>query len=357
MKAIDIANRKLGVDQSVFVVAELSGNHNQDINRALKSIDAAKEAGADAIKLQTYTPDTITLNSSNAEFMIQWQGKNKSLYELYKEAYTPWEWHEQLFEHAKKLDLICFSSPFDVTAVAFLQKLNVPVYKVASFEVVDIPLLEAIGKTCKPVIMSRGMASLEELQTAVDVLRNAGTTDIIILQCVSAYPAQPKDMHLQNIPDITRRFNVHAGLSDHTLTNDSAIAAVALGACVIEKHFTLNRADGGPDSEFSLEPKEFAALVASIRIVEQALGKPNYQPNYEQSQDEQALSKFRKSLFASAPIAKGDLFTESNIRSVRPGSGLPPKYYHHIIGKRALKNIPFATPLSWDFIEGGQPAS
>lgn len=348
MKPISIDNRKIGIGQPVFVVAELSGNHNHDINRAFALIDAAKKAGADAVKLQTYTPDTITLNSKTSDFTIDWQGTTTTLYELYKEAHTPWQWHKPLFDYAKKLGLVCFSTPFDVTSVAFLETLKTPLYKVASFEVIDIPLLEAIGKTKKPVIMSRGMATLEELSLALDTLKNAGTKDIIVLQCVSAYPAQPKDMHLMNIPDITKRFDIASGLSDHTMTNDSAIAAVALGASVIEKHLTRNRQDGGPDSEFSLEPHEFAALVTSIRIVEQAVG----QPFYEQSQDEKALSKFRKSLFAAKAIAKGETFTEENVRSVRPGSGLAPKYYHDIIGKRAKCDIPFATPLSWELIEG-----
>lgn len=345
---IAIENRKIGRDQPVFIIAELSGNHNHDISRAFAIIDAAKKAGADAIKLQTYTPDTITLNATTADFMVQWQGAKKSLYELYKEAYTPWEWHKPLFDYAKKLGLICFSTPFDVSAVAFLETLGVPLYKVASFEVIDIPLLEAIGKTKKPVIMSRGMATLDELKLALDTLKKAGSSDIIVLQCISAYPAKPEDMHLMNIPDITKRFGIAAGLSDHTMTNEVAIAAVALGASAIEKHLTLSRQDGGPDSEFSLEPREFEALVASIRIVEQALG----QPFYEQSQDEKALSKFRKSLFAAKEIAKGEVFTEVNVRSVRPGSGLSPKYYHDIIGKRASQDIPFATPLSWELVDG-----
>jgi N-acetylneuraminate synthase len=344
---ISLENRKIGPKQPVFMIAELSGNHNHDINRAYALLDAAKKAGADAIKLQTYTPDTITLNADTPDFIVQWQGKDKTLYELYKEAYTPWEWHKDLFEYAKKLGLICFSTPFDATAVTFLETLNTPLYKVASFEVVDIPLLEAIGKTKKPVIMSRGMATLEELQLAVDTLKKAGTKELVILQCVSAYPAKPKDMHLQNIPDLVKRFGVSAGLSDHTLTSESAIAAVALGACAIEKHLTLKRSDGGPDSEFSLEPEEFAQLVASVRIVEQAVAEPFY----EQSQDEKALSKFRKSLFAAKAIAKGELFTESNVRSVRPGAGLAPKHYHDILGKRAKCDIPFATPLSWDLVD------
>lgn len=342
-----IGKKKVGKGLPVFVVAELSANHNQDIARAFELIDKAADAGADAIKLQTYTPDTITLNADTPDFMVKWQGKDRRLYDLYKEAYTPWDWHEELFRHAHLRGLECFSSPFDTTAVDFLETLDTPAYKVASFEVVDIPLLQAIGKTKKPVIMSRGMATLEELGLACDVLRAAGTTDIIILQCVSAYPAKPEDMHLMNIPDLAKRFHVAAGLSDHTLTNDSAIAAVALGACFIEKHFTLDRSHGGPDSEFSLQPNEFKALVQSIRTVEKALGVPYY----ELANDEKALKQFRKSLFAAKDIKAGEVFTKENVRSVRPGSGLATKYYHQVLGSHATQDIPFATPLSWDLIQ------
>jgi pseudaminic acid synthase len=261
---------------------------------------------------------------------------------LYAEAYTPWEWHKALFAHAKRRGLICFSTPFDQAAVAFLETLDNPIYKVASFEVVDIPLLERIGKTRKPVIMSRGMATGEELRLAIRTLRKFGTTDIVLLQCVSAYPAEPKDMNLATIPDMRRRFKVLAGLSDHSLTNDAAIASVALGACLIEKHLTLKRSDGGPDASFSLEPSEFAQLVASVRAVESAIGEPSYKP----SRGEKDNIQFRKSLFAAANIKKGERFTEKNVRSVRPGNGLPPKYYRNVIGKRAAKDIARGTPLS-----------
>src|SRR3989344_4510929 len=348
---IRLGKKNIGKGEKVFIVAEISGNHNHDIKRALRIIDEAANAGADAIKLQTYTADTITLDSDRPEFIVTWQGKKRTLYELYQEAYTPWEWHKRLFAHAKKRGLVCFSTPFDPTAVAFLEKLKTPLYKVASFEVVDIPLLEAIGKTKKPVIMSRGMATLEELSLAIKTLRKFGTKDIILLQCVSSYPARPEDMHLKNIPDLMKRFNVPVGLSDHTLTNDSAIASVALGARVIEKHMTLKRADGGVDSGFSLEPKEFAALVASVRTVEQAVNGPDYR----RSKGEDTESKSRKSLFASTDIKKGEIFTRKNVRSVRPSAGLPPKYYRQILGKRAMRNIPFASPLTWTMIEGGQP--
>lgn len=334
-------------ENRVFIVAELSGNHNHDINRAFAIIDAAAKAGADAIKFQTYTPDTITLNSNRPEFMVHWKGEKRSLYELYKEAHTPWEWHEKLFEHAKNRGLIAFSSPFDVTSVAFLEKLHVPLYKVASFEVVDTPLLEAIGKTKKPVILSRGMSTLDELQKALKTLKEFGTPQIIVLQCVSAYPAKPEEMHLKNIADMSKKLGVLTGLSDHTLTNESAIAGTALGACVIEKHLTLSRKEGGPDCEFSLEPSEFEALVHAIRVTEAAIGTPFYGI----TNDEKNLIKYRKSLFASKDIIKGETFTPENIRSVRPGIGLSPEHYSSLLGKKAAQDIPFATPLSWDLIE------
>lgn len=345
-KTIKIGARAIGPGQPVFMIAEISGNHNHDINRALAIIDAAADAGADAIKLQTYTADTITLDSDRPEFIVKWQGKKKTLYELYQEAYTPWEWHERLFAHAKKRRLVCFSSPFDPTSIAFLEKLAAPLYKVASFEVVDIPLLEAIGKTKKPVIMSRGMATLEELSLAIRTLRKFGTKDIVLLQCVSSYPARPEDMNLKNIPDLMKRFKVMAGLSDHTLTNDSAIASVALGARVIEKHMTLKRADGGVDSSFSLEPQEFAALVRSVRTVEQAIGGPEYR----RGKGETSESKFRRSLFVVKDMKKGERFTSENMRSIRPGNGMAPKFYRAVIGKRAARDIKRATPLQKNLI-------
>ena len=338
---IRVGKRKIGEKEKVFIIAEISGNHNHDIKRALRIIDEAADPGADAIKLQTYTADTITLDSDRPEFIVTWQGKKRTLYELYQEAYTPWAWHKRLFAHAKKRGLVCFSTPFDPTAVAFLEKLKTPLYKVASFEVVDIPLLEAIGKTKKPVIMCRGMATRDELTLAVQALRKFGTKDIILLQCVSSYPARPEDMHLKNIPDLMKRFNVPVGLSDHTLTNDSAIASVALGARVIEKHMTLKRADGGVDSGFSLEPKEFAALVASVRIVEKAVTGPEY----GRGKGENIEAKSRKSLFASTDIKKGERFTSENVRSIRPGAGMAPKYYRSILGKRAARDLKRATPL------------
>ena len=348
MKTIKIGNRIIGEGQPALIVAEMSGNHNRDIERALKIVDAAADAGADAIKLQTYTPDTITIDSDRQEFMVTWKGKKRTLYDLYGEAHTPWEWHEKIFARAKKRSMLCFSTPFDSTAVGFLQKLKQPVFKVASFEIVDIPLLESIGKTKKPVIVSRGMASVKDIQLALKTLRKFGTKDIIMLQCVSAYPAEPKDMHLSTIPDMRKRFGVSVGLSDHTISNDSAIAAVVLGATVIEKHFTLKRADGGPDSSFSLEPKEFAELVRSVRTVEAAIGKPSY----VQTKEEKSNIVFRKSLFAVTDIKRGEPFTEKNVRSIRPGNGLPPRHYRSVLGKTAARDIKRGEPLRAAHVNG-----
>jgi len=341
---LKVGKRRIGKGEPVFIVAELSGNHNQDIKRAKRIIDAAADAGADAVKLQTYTPDTMTIDSKRPEFVVRsgkdWKGK--TLYQLYNEAYTPWEWHKELFAHAKKRGLICFSTPFDGTAVTFLERLKNPIYKVASFEVVDIPLLEAIGKTKKPVILSRGMATIDEIKLAIKTLKQNGTPEIILLQCVSAYPAKPEDMRLSMIPDLRKRFKLPVGLSDHSLSSDVAIASVALGACVIEKHLTLRRSDGGTDSSFSLEPGEFAALVRSVRAVEQAIGTPSYKPSVSEKDNVQ----FRKSLFVVMDIKKGEKFTKDNVRSIRPGNGLPPKEYRNILGKRAVRDIARATPLA-----------
>ena len=341
-RTIHIGRRVVGGSNPVLVVAELSGNHNGDIKRAFKIIDAAADAGADAVKFQTYTPDTITIDSDTAPFRVHWQGKRRTLYDLYSEAYTPWEWHARLFAHAKKRGLLAFSAPFDTTAVTFLEKLNVPCHKVASFEVVDIPLLEAIGKTKKPVIMSRGMASVEEIRLALQTLRKSGTKDIILLHCVSAYPARPADMRLSTIPDMRTRFGTQVGLSDHTPGTDVAVAAVALGATLVEKHLTLRRADGGPDSRFSLEPEEFAALVRSVRTAAAAIGTPSY----VQGTDEKKNIVFRKSLFVVRDVKKGERFTPDNVRSIRPGNGLAPKFYRSVLGKRAARDIKRATPLS-----------
>lgn len=348
----NIGTRKVSPGQPCFIVAEMSGNHNGDIKRALKIIDAAADAGVDAVKLQTYTPDTMTIDSDRPEFIVRsnpaWKGK--TLYQLYGEASTPWEWHKELFAHAKKRGLICFSTPFDNSSVDFLEKLKQPLYKVASFEVVDIPLLERIGKTKKPVIMSRGMASIDEIKLAIKTLKKFGTPEVILLQCVSAYPARPEDMNLSMIPDLRRRFKVLAGLSDHSLSHDVAVASVALGACVIEKHITLSRADGGPDAAFSLEPQEFVSLVKSVRLVEKAIGAPTY----ERAKSEKENISFRKSLFAVKDIKKGERFTPGNVRSIRPGNGLLPRFYRGVLGKYATKDISRATPLQWTLVAGAR---
>jgi pseudaminic acid synthase len=345
---IQIGDKKVGSGCPVYIIAELSANHNQDFDKAVKLIHAAKEAGADAVKIQTYTPDTLTLNCTNEYFTIgrgtQWEGKN--LYELYGEAYTPWEWQPELRKTAQEIGLDLFSTPFDPTSVDFLLQMDVPAFKVASFEIVDIPLIRTIARTGRPVIMSTGMASLAEIQEAVDAIRHEGNDQIALLKCTSAYPALPEEMNLKTIPDMARIFKVPVGLSDHTLGTAIPVAAVALGACIIEKHFTLSRKTPGPDSSFSLEPHEFRTMVDAIRGIEKALGTVNY----DVTEHEKASRVFRRSLFAVEDIAEGELFTGKNIRSIRPGYGLPPKYLPEILGKPAKKNICRGTPLSWDLI-------
>ena len=344
-----INQRSIGSGKSVYIIAELSANHNHDFNQAVKLIHAAKEAGADAVKLQTYTPDTLTINCENKYFKIGegtiWEGKN--LYSLYQEAYTPWEWQPDLKKIANDLGMDLFSTPFDFSSVDFLEKMNVPTYKIASFEIVDIPLIQKIARSGKPIIMSTGMASLAEIEEAVDAIRNEGNDQIALLKCTSAYPALPEDINLKTIPDMAKKFNVPVGISDHTLGITVPIAAVALGACIVEKHFTLSRKNPGPDSSFSLEPHEFRTMVDSIRETEKALGTVNYSV----TEHEKASRVFRRSLFAVDDIVEGEIFTEKNIRSIRPGYGLPPKYFHDILGKKAKENISRGTPLHWDLIQ------
>lgn len=341
--------RKIGEGQPCFVIAEMSGNHNQDINKAFKIIDAIADAGADAVKLQTYTADTITIDCDKEYFQVKvndaWKGQ--TLHDLYEKAYTPWDWQPKLKEYAEKKGLILFSTPFDGTAVDFLEKMEVALYKVASFEVVDIPLLEKIGKTKKPVIMSRGMASAEELELAVKTLKDNGSPQVAVLHCVSSYPAKPEEMNLATIRDIKNKFNVIAGLSDHSLGHEISVASVALGASIIEKHITLSRAEGGPDAGFSLEPEEFKKLVRSVREVECAIGAPFYGTGKKEAEN----VVFRKSLFVVKNIKRGERFAEKNIRSIRPGHGLAPKYYHEIIGKKAALDIEKGEPLDWEMIE------
>jgi len=340
-----INGREIGPGKPVYTIAEISANHNNDIKLAEELIHASAEAGADAIKMQTYTPDTLTIDCDRPCFKVgkgtQWEGR--TLHDLYDEAYMPWDWQPQLMELANKLGMDCFSTPFDPTAVDFLSELNIPVFKVASFEVVDLPLLRKIGQTGKPVIMSTGMASLAEISDAVNTLRNAGCTDLCLLKCTSAYPATPDSMNLRTIPYLAEVFQVPAGLSDHTLGIAVPVTSVALGACVIEKHVTLSRGQEGPDSSFSMEPQEFREMVDAVRVAEQSLGRVQF----EVSESEQPSRTFRRSLFVVKDVAKGEPFTEENVRSIRPGDGLSPKYYPEVLGRTAREEICRGTPLNW----------
>jgi pseudaminic acid synthase len=337
-----------GKRESCLIVAEVSANHNQDISRAEAIIRAAAEAGADAVKLQTYTADTITIPCDNEYFRIKgtlWEGR--TLHDLYQEAYTPWEWHPRLMTLANSLGMACFSTPFDATAVDFLETLNVPCHKVASFEVVDIPLLQKIAATGKPVIMSTGMATLAEIDEAVRTLRENGTKDLVLLKCTSSYPAPPEEINLRTIPHLAEAFGCPAGLSDHTLGSAVAVAAVALGACVIEKHFTLSRADGGPDSVFSMEPEEFKRMVQDIRTVEKALGHVNY----VLTEKEKSSVVFRRSLFVVEDVQAGEPFTEKNVRSIRPGNGLHTRHLEQVLSRCAAKDIAKGTPMGWNLLQ------
>jgi len=336
-------------NSNTFIVAELSANHNQNFDIAVKTIEAAAKTGADAIKIQTYTADTITIDCDNDYFKIRqgtiWDGK--TLYQLYKEAYTPWDWQPKLKEVAEKNGLLFFSSPFDFTAVDFLEKMNVPAYKIASFEITDIPLIEYVAKKSKPIIISTGIADFDDIQLAVETCRNAGNNNISLLKCTSSYPAPVKEINLMTIADLKSKFDVLPGLSDHTMSNAVSIAAVALGARIIEKHFILDKAIGGPDSSFSIEPKQFSELVNDIRNVEKALGTINY----DLSEKAKISKEFSRSLFAVKDINAGEAITANNVRSIRPGYGLHPKYLNEIIGKVAKKNIKFGTPINFDLIK------
>jgi len=346
---IEINGRKIGPKYPVYIVAELSANHNQDFETAVKLIEAAKDAGADAVKVQTYTPDTITIDVGRPEFKIKggtlWDGK--TLYELYKEAYMPWDWHKELKKIANKLGLDFFSTPFDPTAVDFLEELGVPAYKIASPEIVDIPLIEKVAETGKPIIISTGMATLGEIEEAIQAVRRKGNNQIILLKCTSAYPAPYESINLKTIPNMMETFGVPVGLSDHTLGIEIPIAAVALGASIVEKHFTLSRSIQTPDSAFSLEPQEFKTMVQAIRNVEKALGDVRYGTD----KSEEEIKKFRRSLYIVEDVKKGKLFTEKNVKSIRPGYGLPPKYLKDILGRKARYDIPKGTPLRWEFVE------
>ncbi|MDQ0125874.1 N-acetylneuraminate synthase [Pseudomonas lini] len=340
---ISIAGREIGANQAPYIIAELSANHNGKLETALKIIEEAKKAGADAIKLQTYTADTITLDCDSEEFQIHgglWDGK--TLYQLYKEAHMPWDWHAPLFQHARKLGITIFSSPFDNTAVDLLESLNAPAYKIASFEAVDLPLIKYVASTGKPMIISTGMADAEEIQEAIDAAREGGCKELAILHCVSGYPAPSEDYNLRIIPDMMDRFGLITGLSDHTLDNTTAIASVVLGASIIEKHFTLDRSGGGPDDSFSLEPAELAALCRDSRTAWAALGKIDY----GRKSSEQANAKFRRSLYFVKDLKAGETITTDAVRSVRPGFGLEPKYLESIIGKRTRTDIKRNKPVN-----------
>lgn len=349
MASITLGKRAVGLGQTPFIIAELSGNHDQSLDKALAMVDAAAACGADAIKIQTYTADSMTLNINSGEFVIQdagnlWQGQ--SLYELYQKAMTPWDWHQVIFDRAESHGMLAFSTPFDLSAVEFLESLNVPCYKIASFENSDHRLLAAVAKTGKPVIMSTGMATQSELAESVEVLRKHGCTELILLKCTSHYPADPVDANLATIPHLAALFDCQVGLSDHTAGIGVAVASVVLGATVIEKHFVLDRSEGGVDAEFSLEPAEFSALVNECKRAAVALGKVTYGG----TEKEQASRKYRRSLYIAQDMRPGEVFTVDNLRSVRPGFGLEPKYLPMLLGKPIKKAANKGTPMSWDFI-------
>ncbi|WP_243297592.1 pseudaminic acid synthase [Bacillus litorisediminis] len=346
---IYIEGKKIGADHPPFIIAEMSGNHNQSLEHALKIVEAAANAGAHALKLQTYTAETMTLNIREGEFFIKepdslWEGH--SLYELYQKAHTPWEWHQAIFEHCRKLGIIPFSTPFDETAVDFLETLNVPLYKIASFENTDLPLIRKVASTGKPLIISTGLATIAELDETIRTAREAGATDIILLKCTSTYPAPPANTNIVTIPHMKELFQCQVGLSDHTLGIGTAVASVALGATVIEKHFTISREDGGVDAAFSLEPHEMKLLVEESLRAWQSLGKVHYGPTKKESSSLQ----YRRSLYFSKDVKAGETLTKDNVRIIRPGYGLAPKYYDIIIGKPVKKDVKKGTPVSWDLI-------
>jgi len=343
-----INKQKISPDESPYIIAELSANHNGQLDKAFKIIKMAKQAGADAVKLQTYRPDTITLDCDSEEFQIKgglWDGR--TLYELYEEAHMPWEWHKPLFEYAAELDITIFSSPFDRSAVDLLEDLNAPAYKIASFEAVDLPLIKYVAATGKPMIISTGMADIEEIGEAVQAARDGGCKELALLHCVSGYPAPAGDYNLRTLLDMQRRFGVPIGLSDHTIDNTTAIASVALGACIIEKHVTLDRNGGGPDDSFSLEPDELKALCDGAKAAWSALG----QIDYGRKSSELSNVKFRRSLYFVRDMRAGEVITEAHVRSVRPGYGLAPKELENIQGKSVLQNIRKGTPVSWELLQ------
>ncbi|WP_051822390.1 pseudaminic acid synthase [Desulfonatronum thiodismutans] len=348
---ISIAQRKISLRDEPFIIAEMSGNHNQSLDRALEIVEAAARSGAHGFKLQTYTPDTMTLDLSEGEFFISddkslWKGR--SLFDLYQEAHTPWEWHKPIFERARELGLIVFSTPFDETSVDFLDALDVPCYKIASFENADIPLIRKVASTGKPMIISTGMATIAELDETVRTARENGCRDIVLLKCTSTYPATPENTNILTIPHMRELYGCEVGLSDHTLGIGAAVAAVALSATVIEKHFTLSRADGGVDAAFSLEPHEMKNLVEETQRAWQAMGKVQYGP----MEAERKSMVFRRSLYITRELKAGDVLTRENVRSIRPGHGLPPKYLDVVLGKFMTRDVKMGTPLSWDLLGG-----
>jgi N-acetylneuraminate synthase len=348
---IVIGDRIIGSGNKPFIIAEMSGNHNQSLARALAIVEAAAQSGADALKLQTYTADTMTLDLRRDEFLISdprslWHGK--SLYQLYQEAHTPWNWHEIIFKRCRELGIVGFSTPFDETAVDFLESSNVSAYKVASFENTDLPLIRKIAATGRPMIISTGMATAAEIAETIATARTAGCSDIVLLKCTSSYPASPSESNLRTIPDLQKRFNVQVGLSDHTLGTAAAVASVALGAVVIEKHFTLSRAEGGPDAAFSLEPAELTQLVSDTKSAWEALGNVSYGT----SELEKRSLQFRRSTYVVREIKAGETFTKMHLRAIRPGFGLPPKYTEEIIGRRASRDVTAGTPLTAELVEG-----
>lgn len=349
MSAFKIGDYLLNGPSGPLIIAELSGNHNQSLDKALQIVDAAALAGANAVKLQTYTPDTMTINKSDGDFFISdkkslWSGE--SLYSLYSKAYTPWEWHGPIFERCQKHGMLGFSTPFDITAVDFLEDLNVPCHKIASFEIVDLPLIRRVAQTGKPIIMSTGMATLAEIDDAVRCARHNGCKNLVLLQCTSSYPADPSNSNIKTIPHMKQLFDCEVGLSDHTLGIGAAVASVALGACVIEKHLTLDRSEGGVDSAFSLEPDEFARLVSEAKVAALALGSISYGP----SESELKSLKFRRSLYFVADLAAGDIISHQNVRSIRPSSGIAPKFLDLVIGKKVSRDVTRGQPLTWDCI-------
>jgi pseudaminic acid synthase len=349
INSLAIGKKQIGPGRPAYLIAELSANHNQSFDRAVQIIRAAKDAGADAIKLQTYTPDTITMKSDRESFRIKggtlWDGR--TLHDLYGDASTPWEWHEPLQRVTSELGLDFFSSPFDHSAIDFLEQLNVPAYKIASPEIVDLPLIERAARTGKPLIISTGMATREEITEALETARGAGATQIALLKCTSAYPARPEDMNLRAMPEMARLFSVAVGLSDHTLGTAAPVAAVALGGCIIEKHLTLSRSDSGPDSAFSLEPHEFADMVKAVRTTEKALGAAQIGP----VPAEKSIRAFRRSLFVVENMKQGELFSSKNVRSIRPADGLHTRHLREIIGKRCARDVEGGTPLSWNMVQ------